>query len=38
LADALADFAAKRRDDMVAKGLPVVRPSQRKRRGRHPSR
>jgi len=37
LADALADFAAKRRDDMVAKGLPVVRPSQRKRRGRHPS-
>ncbi|MDO4412807.1 uroporphyrinogen-III synthase [Cutibacterium sp.] len=38
LADALADFAAKRRDEMVANGLPVVRPSQRKRRGRRPSR
>lgn len=34
LADALADFAAHRRDDLIAKGSPVVRPSQRRRRGR----
>lgn len=34
LADALADYAARRRDEMLAKGMAVVRPSQRKRRGR----
>ncbi len=34
LADALADFAARRRDELTAKGLPVIRPSQRRRRGR----
>ncbi|AXE37904.1 Uroporphyrinogen-III C-methyltransferase [Acidipropionibacterium virtanenii] len=38
LADALADFAARRRDELLASGRPVVRPSQRKRRGRQPSR
>jgi uroporphyrinogen III methyltransferase/synthase len=37
LADALADFAARRRDELLASGRPVVRPSQRKRRGRQPS-
>ncbi len=36
LADALADFAAVRRDELIAKGRPVIRPSQRKRRGRQP--
>lgn len=36
LADALADFAAIRRDELIAKGRPVIRPSQRKRRGRQP--
>lgn len=37
LADSLADFAARRRDELQAAGRPVVRPSQRKRRGRQPS-
>ncbi|MDN5976402.1 uroporphyrinogen-III synthase [Acidipropionibacterium jensenii] len=36
LADSLAAFAAARRDDLIAKGRPVIRPSQRKRRGRQP--
>lgn len=38
LADALAEFAARRRDDLLEEGKPVVRPSQRRRRGRQPGR
>ena len=37
LADALASFAAERRDEFIANGTPVLRPSQTRARGRRRS-